>query len=122
MLVKILSFLTIQLRQNIAYGCPDFLDEDIIAAAKGAVAHDFIMQLSEGYDTYVGERGSKNFGGERQRISIARAMLRNAPILLLDEATSALDATSERQVQAALRSIDGRTHDTGNRAPSVYGH
>ncbi len=98
------------IKANIAYGCPDFLDEDIIAAAKGAVAHDFIMQLSEGYDTYVGERGVKLSGGERQRISIARAMLRNAPILLLDEATSALDATSERQVQAALsRLMAGRT-------------
>ncbi|MBE88349.1 MAG: ABC transporter permease [Rhodospirillaceae bacterium] len=98
------------IRANIAYGCPDLVDEDIIAAAKGAAAHEFIIQLSEGYDTHVGERGVKLSGGERQRISIARAMLRNAPILLLDEATSALDATSERKVQAALgRLMEGRT-------------
>jgi subfamily B ATP-binding cassette protein MsbA len=89
-------------RDNIRYGTPDATDEQIEAAAKAAVAHDFIMELQNGYDTFVGEQGVKLSGGQRQRIAIARAMLRNAPILLLDEATSALDANSERLVQTAL--------------------
>lgn len=97
-------------RANITYSCPDATEADIVAAAKAAAAHDFILELSDGYDTEVGERGVKLSGGQRQRISIARAMLRNAPILLLDEATSALDSASERQVQAALgRLMQGRT-------------
>lgn len=95
---------------NIRFGRPDASDEDVIAAAKAAAAHDFISGLPEGYDTLVGDRGLKLSGGERQRIAIARAMLKDAPILLLDEATSALDAESEQQVQAALdRLTEGRT-------------
>ena len=98
------------IRANIAYGCPQALNSEILAASKAAAAHDFIKELSDGYDTVVGERGVKLSGGQRQRISIARAMLRNAPILLLDEATSALDSASERKVQHAIgRLIDGRT-------------
>ena len=98
------------LRDNIAYGTPGATDEQIIEAAKLAAAHEFIMELSEGYNTRVGENGVKLSGGQRQRISIARAMLRNAPILLLDEATSALDTTSERLVQTALDRLQkGRT-------------
>lgn len=98
------------LRDNIAYGRPDATEEQIVEAAKLAAAHDFIMELPEGYATRVGENGIKLSGGQRQRISIARAMLRNAPILLLDEATSALDATSERLVQVALERLQkGRT-------------
>jgi subfamily B ATP-binding cassette protein MsbA len=89
-------------RDNIAYGSPQATDAQIEEAAKSAVAHDFIMELQDGYDTFVGENGVKLSGGQRQRIAIARAMLRNAPILLLDEATSALDANSERLVQTAL--------------------
>lgn len=98
------------IRDNIAYGTLDATDEKIIEAAKLAVAHDFIMELPEGYNTRVGENGVKLSGGQRQRISIARAMLRNAPILLLDEATSALDANSERLVQSALERLQqGKT-------------
>jgi ATP-binding cassette, subfamily B, bacterial MsbA len=87
---------------NIALGRPGAGRADIEQAARDAAAHEFIMQLPEGYDTRVGEGGLKLSGGQRQRIAIARAMLRNAPILLLDEATSALDTESERQVQDAL--------------------
>lgn len=97
-------------RDNIAYGTESATEEQIIAAAKNAAAHDFIMELPQGYDTVVGENGVKLSGGQRQRISIARAMLRNAPLLLLDEATSALDTQSERLVQSALdRLQEGRT-------------
>ncbi|WP_339781033.1 lipid A export permease/ATP-binding protein MsbA [uncultured Thalassospira sp.] len=89
-------------RANIAYGRPGASEADIEAAARNAAAHEFIMQLENGYDTIVGEHGVKLSGGQRQRIAIARAMLKNAPILLLDEATSALDTESERHIQTAL--------------------
>ena len=90
--------------ENIRYGKPDASDDEVKAAAQAAFAHDFIMALPEGYDTFLGERGLRLSGGQRQRIAIARAMLKNPPLLLLDEATSALDAESERMVQAALES------------------
>ena len=97
-------------RANIAYGRIGASDDDIVAAAQAAGAHRFIEELPNGYDTIIGEHGVKLSGGQRQRLSIARAMLKDAPILLLDEATSALDAESERQVQDALRSLmRGRT-------------
>ncbi|MDH3230665.1 MAG: ABC transporter ATP-binding protein/permease, partial [Alphaproteobacteria bacterium] len=97
-------------RNNILYGRPDATDEEVIEAARNAAADEFIAGLADGYDTMVGERGVFLSGGQRQRISIARAMLKNAPILLLDEATSALDTESEQQVQAALeRLMAGRT-------------
>ncbi len=97
-------------RANIAYGRPEASEAEIIQAARDAAAHDFITELPQGYDTVVGEFGVKLSGGQRQRLSIARAMLKNAPILLLDEATSALDTESERLVQAALdRLMQGRT-------------
>jgi ATP-binding cassette, subfamily B, bacterial len=88
--------------ENIRYGRPDATDDEVIAAAQAAHAHSFIAALPEGYHTFLGERGVRLSGGQRQRISIARAMLKNAPLLLLDEATSALDSESERAVQAAL--------------------
>jgi subfamily B ATP-binding cassette protein MsbA len=97
-------------RANIAYGRFDASQTDIEAAAAAAGADRFIRELPQGYDTVVGEQGVLLSGGQRQRLAIARAMLRDAPILLLDEATSALDSESERQVQAALRSLmRGRT-------------
>lgn len=88
--------------ENIRYGRTDATDDEVLAAAKAAYAHDFIRALPQGYHTFLGERGVRLSGGQRQRISIARAMLKNPPLLLLDEATSALDAESERMVQAAL--------------------
>jgi ATP-binding cassette, subfamily B, bacterial len=96
--------------ENIRYGRPQATDEEVVAAAKAAHAHDFLTRLPEGYNTFLGERGVRLSGGQRQRISIARAILKNAPLLLLDEATSALDTESERAVQAALESaMQGRT-------------
>ena len=95
---------------NIGYGRADATTEEIVAAAKSAAAHDFILQLPQGYQTSVGEGGLRLSGGQRQRVAIARAMLRNAPILLLDEATSSLDTENERLVQEALRRLmKGRT-------------
>ena len=95
---------------NIRLGRLDASDEDVIAAAKAAAAHDFILEQPNGYDTVVGESGGRLSGGQRQRISIARAILRDAPVLLLDEATSALDASSEQQIQKALDELaQGRT-------------
>lgn len=97
-------------RENIRFGRPDATEEQIVEAAKAANAHDFIMQLPEGYDTSVGERGIKLSGGQRQRISIARMLLKNPKIVLLDEATSALDNISEKDVQQALDKLFvGRT-------------
>ena len=96
--------------ENIRYGRPDASDEDVIAAAKAARIHDFIVTLPNAYETQVGERGVTLSGGQRQRIAIARAILRDAPVLLLDEATSALDAESETMVQQALEGLmQGRT-------------
>jgi subfamily B ATP-binding cassette protein MsbA len=97
-------------RHNIAYGQPDAPIERIEAAARAALAHDFILRMPQGYDTVIGERGARLSGGERQRLAIARALLKDAPILILDEATSALDTESEAAVQAALANLmQGRT-------------
>ncbi|WP_283776286.1 ABC transporter ATP-binding protein [Stappia sp. WLB 29] len=97
-------------RDNIAMGRPAASEDEIVQAAREANAHDFIMELDEGYDTRVGEGGGRLSGGQRQRIAIARAILRDAPLLLLDEATSALDSESEAKIQAALANLmRGRT-------------
>ena len=97
-------------RNNIAYGQPTLANGKVEEAARAALAHDFIQALPNGYDTVIGERGLRLSGGERQRISIARAILKNAPILILDEATSALDSESEALVQSALQNLmTGRT-------------
>ncbi|MBK7915723.1 MAG: ABC transporter ATP-binding protein [Chloroflexi bacterium] len=97
-------------RENIAYGTFDASMEQVIAAAKSAEAHDFIMDLPQGYDTIVGERGQKLSGGQRQRVSIARAILKDPPVLVLDEATSSVDNETEAAIQRSLERIAvGRT-------------
>ncbi len=93
------------IRDNIAYGKPEATQAEIIAAAKNANIHDFIMSLEDGYESYVGERGTRLSGGQKQRISIARVFLKNPKILILDEATSALDNESERYIQASLERL-----------------
>lgn len=93
------------IRENIRYGLTEASEEEVIAAAKAAYAHDFIMKLPQQYDTVIGERGVKLSGGQKQRITIARAILKNPPLLILDEATSALDTESERIVQKALDNL-----------------
>ncbi|HCF60378.1 MAG TPA: ABC transporter, partial [Myxococcales bacterium] len=96
--------------ENIAYGRPDAPREEIRAAARAARAHEFILQLPDGYDSVVGERGQTLSGGERQRVSIARALLIDPRILILDEATSSVDTQTEREIQEALDNlIRGRT-------------
>ena len=96
--------------ENIRYGRLDATDQEMVVAAVAANAHDFISALPDGYDTLVGDRGSRLSGGQRQRIAIARAILKDPPILLLDEATSSLDNESERLVQEALDRLKvGRT-------------
>src|SRR6185503_4304969 len=97
-------------RENLRYARPDATDDELEAAARAAQIHERILQLPEGYETLVGERGYKLSGGERQRLAIARVLLKGAPIVILDEATSALDTASERLIQAALEPLmRGRT-------------
>ena len=97
-------------RDNIAYGNPSAAEADVVAAAKAAYAHDFILQFPKGYNTVIGELGGKLSGGEKQRLCIARALLKNSPVLILDEATSSLDTEAESLVQKALENLmKGRT-------------
>ena len=109
------------IRYNIRYGRPDATDEEVEAAAKMAQIHDFVMSLPKGYDAMVGERGLKLSGGEKQRVSIARTILKGPPILILDEATSALDSFTEHQIQAALKKVSREPHHAGHRPPAVDG-
>ena len=101
---------------NIRYGKPDATDEEVIRAAKAANAHEFIMELEQGYDTDIGQRGVKLSGGQKQRLSIARVFLKNPPILIFDEATSALDNESEKIVQKSLEEL------SKNRTTFVIAH
>ncbi len=106
------SLLHRSVRDNILYGRPEATEAEMIAAAKRAQAHEFILNLEDlkgrrGYDAHVGERGVKLSGGQRQRIAIARVLLKNAPILVLDEATSALDSEAEQAIQEQLNNLMG---------------
>jgi ABC-type multidrug transport system fused ATPase/permease subunit len=103
-------------RENIAFGKVGATEDEIVAAAKAACAHEFIMGFPLGYDTPVGEHGTQLSGGQRQRIAVARALIKNAPIILLDEATAALDSESEKQVQEAIE------HLCQNRTTIVIAH
>ena len=107
------------IRENLRFACPQASDEEIEQAARAAQIHDLIVSLPDGYDTPVGERGYRFSGGEKQRIAIARTILRNPPVLILDEATSALDTETERAVQAALDELVARAHDDRDRPPAV---
>ena len=104
------------IRENIAFGKPGASEDEIVAAAKAAHAHDFITSFPLGYDTPVGEHGTQLSGGQRQRVAVARALVKNAPIILLDEATAALDSESEKQVQEAIE------HLCQNRTTIVIAH
>ena len=104
------------IRYNIAYGDPNATEDDVIRAAKAAHIHDFITSLPDGYDSTVGERGLKLSGGEKQRVAIARTILKNPAVLILDEATSALDSRSEKAIQAELRDI------AANRTTLIIAH
>ena len=110
------------IRENIAVGKPGASEEEIVAAAKAAHAHEFITGFPAGYDTPVGERGAQLSGGERQRIAIARALIKNAQIILLDEATASLDSESERLVQDAMNRSVRRPHHHRHRAPAAHHH
>jgi len=104
------------IRYNIRYGNPDATDEQVEAAARTASIYEFISSLPQGFDTRVGERGLKLSGGEKQRVAIARTILKDPPILVLDEATSALDVKTEREIQAALLEV------SRNRTTLVIAH
>ena len=111
------------MENNIKFGCPEATHEQVVAAAKAACCHDFIMALPNGYDTVIGEGGSTLSGGEKQRISIARAILKDAPIVILDEATASVDPENEHLIQQALSALTkGKTILTiGRSSPSPTG-
>ena len=105
---------------NICYGMSNVPKQQVIEAAQAALAHDFIMELPQGYDTVIGERGTRLSGGQRQRIAIARAILKDSPILILDEATSELDSESEHVRAEGAGQPDGRAHHVCDCAPLGY--
>ena len=107
------------MRENLRFARPDATDEEIEEAARAAQIHETIAALPEGYDTVVGERGFRFSGGEKQRIAIARTVLRNPPVLVLDEATSALDVQTERAVGEALERLAAGPHDARHRPPAL---
>ena len=107
-------------RENLRYARPDATDAEIEAAARAAQIHDLISALPDGYDTIVGSRGHRFSGGEKQRIAIARTLLRDPRILVLDEATSALDTETERAVQRAFDELARGPHHDHHRAPAVH--
>ena len=107
-------------RVNVLYGRPDATQAEVEAAAKAANIHDFVMDLPSGYETIVGERGYRLSGGEKQRLALARVILKNPRILVLDEATSSLDSQSEALIQEALKAIHGRPHEHRHRPPPEY--
>ncbi len=107
-------------RDNLLYGKPDASDEEIVAAAKAAYAHEFIEALPQGYDTEIGERGVKLSGGQKQRLALARAILADPRILILDEATSSVDAEAEYLIQQALESVLRGPHGAGDRPPAEH--
>ena len=106
---------------NIAYGRAEASEDEIEGAAKGAAIHDFVNSLPQGYQSMVGERGLKLSGGEKQRVAIARTLLKNPPILVLDEATSALDSRTEQAIQETLRTHRPQSHDDHHCSPPVDG-
>ncbi len=106
-------------RENLRFACPDASDEEIEQAARTARIHDLIASLPDGYDTVVGERGYRFSGGEKQRIAIARTVLRNPPVLVLDEATSSLDTQTEAALQQELERLARGAHDDHDRAPAL---
>ena len=108
------------IRYNIAYGRPGASQRRSRQAARQAQVHDFVMKLPEGYDTIVGERGLKLSGGEKQRVAIARTILKDPRILILDEATSALDTRTEQDIQSALRAVAQQPDHPGDRPPAVH--
>ena len=107
-------------KSNILMGKPDATDEEVIAAAQAANAHDFIESLPHGYDTKVGERGVKLSGGQKQRIAIARVFLKNPPLLVLDEATSALDLESEALIQESLERLAADSNDFDRSSSTIH--
>ena len=108
------------IKENIRLGNPDATDEEVYAAAKAACCDEFIQKLDNGYDTMAGDAGNRLSGGEKQRISIARMILKNAPIVILDEATAFTDQENEEKIQQSIAALDKRETAAGHRTSSVH--